>query len=60
MVNAHEVQQRGLEVVDMNGFVGDVVAELIRFAVDDAGLHTAARHPNRETARVMVAPESCC
>ena len=56
MVEAEEVQQRGVEIVDVDGVAGDVPAEVVGGAVNVSGVDAAARHPDRETARMMVAP----
>ena len=56
VVNAHQPQHRRVKVVNMDAAFRDVVTEIIRLAIDEARLHTATRHPRRETARMMVAP----
>src|SRR5580700_231893 len=53
VVEAHEFEDGGVEVVDVDGVPGDVIAEVIRFAID-AGLDAAACHPDGEATRVMV------
>src|SRR4051812_4186535 len=55
MVNAQEVQDGRLEVVNVDLVDERIVAELVRFAIADAGLDAAAGHPNRESIRMMVA-----
>ena len=55
MVDAELVQQRGVEVVDVDGILDDVVAEVVRLADDVAALDAGAGHPEAEAARVMVA-----
>ena len=47
VVDAQEVEDRGLEVVDVDGVLGDVVAEVVGLAVGDAGLDAAAGEPDR-------------
>src|SRR5688500_16967984 len=44
-----------MQIVHVDGILGDVVAEVIGAAVGNPRLHTAARHPHGEAARVMVA-----
>ena len=44
----------GLEVVHVHRVANDVVAELVRFAVRDAGLDAGAGHPDREASRMVV------
>src|SRR5439155_14390102 len=46
-----------LEVVDARLPLGDEVAELVGCAEGDAGLDAAARQPDGEAVRVMVAAE---
>ena len=38
MVNTQAVEDRRMQVVDMDGVVGDVVAVIVRFAECDSGL----------------------
>src|SRR6202042_534782 len=54
MIEAHQGERRGVEIVDVDGVLYDIIAELVRFAVH-AGLDPTAGHPDRETAGVMVA-----
>ncbi len=60
MVDAEQVHDGGLEVVHMHRIPDDVVAEVVGLAVDRARLCAAARHPNREAARMMVAAVFGC
>ena len=46
VIESHQVQDRGMEVVNVDGILGDVVAEVIGRAVDDAGFHATAGHPH--------------
>src|SRR5438105_1552505 len=55
VIEAEEVQERGLEVVDVHGIFGDVVAKIVRLAEGDAALDAAAGQPDRIATRVMVA-----
>src|SRR5262249_39054394 len=55
MVDAEAVEDGRLQVVDVDGVADDVVGEVVGFAVDDAGADAAAGHPDRETARMVVA-----
>ena len=55
VVDAEEVQQRSLKIVDVDGVLSGVHAESVAGAVGDAGLHAAAGHPEGEGVRVMVA-----
>ena len=45
VIEAHEVQNGGVEIADVDRFLDGAQANLIRGTVDDAGLHTAAREP---------------
>ncbi len=51
------MQHRGVEVVHVHRILHRVVAELVRGAEGDAGLDAAARQPDGERARVMVAAQ---
>ena len=55
MVEAQELQDRGVEVADVDGVFDDVVGEVVGFAVDRAAFDAAAGHPHGEAAGVMVA-----
>lgn len=59
VVDAQAMQNGGIEIVDVHGIFDDVVAEIVGFAVNDTRFNTAAGHPNREAARVMVAAVIC-
>ena len=47
VVESHQVQDRGVEVVDFDGIFDDVVAEIVGPAERDARLDAAAGHPDR-------------
>ena len=55
VIDAQTVQDGGIHVVNVNGVLDDVVAEIVRLSVADALLDAAAGHPYREAARVMIA-----
>ena len=55
VVDAQAVEDRGVEVVDVDGVLDDVVAEVVGLAVDDAGLDAAAGQPDGEAAAVVIA-----
>src|SRR5215211_495547 len=55
VVDPKQVQQRRLEVVDVDGVLGDVVAEVVACVVGKAPLRPAAGHPDREAIGVVVA-----
>ena len=55
VVDAEDVEHRGVEVAEVDGVFGDVVAEVVGAAVFDAGLHAGAGEPDGEAAAVVVA-----
>src|SRR6266705_160388 len=55
VIDAEAVQNRRIQIVNMNRVFHDVVAKLVSSTVDDAGLDAAARHPDGEAARMMIA-----
>ena len=55
VVDAEAVEHRGVQVAEVDGVLGDVVAEVVGLAVFDAGLHAGAGEPDGEAAAVMVA-----
>src|SRR5438477_12984493 len=56
VIDAQAAKNGGVQIVHMNRIPRDVVAIIIGFAVSNAGLHSAARHPDREATRMVVAP----
>ena len=58
MIDAEAMENRGVEVVDVNAVVHEVVGEVVGLTENEPALHTTAGHPQRETARVMIAPEA--
>ena len=57
VVDSQEMKDGGLEVVDVNGILGHVVAKSTGATVNHAGFHSAAGHPHREAARVVIPSE---
>ena len=55
VVQAEAVEDGGLEVVDMDGIAGNVVAQLVCLADDVPRLHAPARQPHGERKRMMIA-----
>lgn len=55
VVQAHQVQDRGVEIVNVDGILGGHVAELVGVAVGEPTLHAASREPHREASAVMIA-----
>ena len=55
VVEAEQVQDGGVQVVDADAIDGGLVADLVGLAVVDAALDAAAGEPGREGVRVVVA-----
>ena len=56
VIDAHQVENRGLQVMHRNWIVGDAIANLIRLSQPSASLDTASAEPHGESA-VVVAPD---
>ena len=54
VVESHEVQHCGVQVVDVNLVFYSVVTEIVSDAVRDAALHTASGHPHREPVMIVL------
>ena len=54
VIDAEQMHQRCLKIVDVNWILDDVVAELVRLAVSYSRLDASASHPNRKTLGMMV------
>src|SRR6185437_5230384 len=55
VVHAHQMQQRGVQIVDVDFVLDRVPAEFVGGAVDDASLHAASGKPHRKAERMMFA-----
>ena len=55
VVDAQQVHDRGVQVVDVQSISRDVVSELIRGTVHGSCLYAATSHPDAETARMVIA-----
>ena len=55
VVDAEQVQQRCIEVANVNRLVDNIVAEVVGFAVNGSALHSGSGHPDTEATRVVVA-----
>ena len=55
MIEAHEVQNGGVEIVDVDGPLDGAQAVLVGGTVDDAALYARAREPRAEGPRMMLA-----
>lgn len=54
VVQTEAMEDGGVEVMDVDGVLGDVVTEVIGGAEGEAGLDAAAGHPDGEAAGVVV------
>ena len=54
VIQAELVEQRGVQIMNVDGIAGDVVAEVVGLAVHDAGPDAAAGHPHGEAATVVI------
>ena len=54
MVYSKEMHNGGVEIVDVNGVLYNVVAQVIRFTVCEAWFYATASHPHSETSWVMI------
>src|SRR5260221_10328578 len=57
VVEPEQMQDRGVEIEHRYGLLGDLVAEVIGTADDLAARNAAARHPDAEGVRIMVASD---
>ena len=55
VVDAHQVEHRGMEIVHVDDIFDRVVADFVGCAEVAAGLDSAAGHPDRERFDVVVA-----
>lgn len=53
VIEAKQVQDRGMQITEMNRTLHDRAAVVICFAVRVTGLHTAASHPEGERSVLM-------
>ena len=58
VLDPQQVQQGRVQIVDVNRVFDDVEAELVGRPESDPRLDPAARHPHRESLRVVVASEA--
>ena len=54
VVDAHQMQQGSVEIVNVYRIFDDIVAEIVGFSVTDPGFDTGAGHPHCEAARVVI------
>src|SRR4051794_8913291 len=55
VIDPQAVQDRGVEVVDVNRIAHDVVAVIVGFAVNVTGLDAATGQPYRKATAMMIA-----
>ena len=56
MINTHTIEDGSVQLIQVHGILGDVIAKIIGGTVGDAGLDAGAGDPHAEIARVMIAP----
>lgn len=56
VIDPKAVQDRGVQIVNMNRIASHVVAEVVGFPVRHSTFDPAAGHPDREGPRMMVSP----
>ena len=54
VLDAHQLQDCGDEIMNVHSVSDDVVAELIGLSVSDSRLDASARHPSRKASRVVI------
>src|SRR6476620_10441653 len=57
VIEAEQMQERGVEIVDVDFVFDHMETELVGFSERESGFETAAGHPHRESLRVMVTAE---
>src|SRR5438067_9501613 len=57
MIEAEQMQNRGLQIVNVNRLLDDVKPQLVSLTIGDAGFHSAAGQPHRESLGMMIAAE---
>ena len=59
VVDAHLMQQCGVQVMNVNRVVHDVVTKIVRLPVNHSRSNSTPGQPHREAATVMVAAVVC-
>ena len=57
VVKTEQMQHRRMEIVNVDRVFHNIIAEIVSFPINLATATTSPRHPHRETAAVMIAPE---
>ena len=55
VVKTEQMQDRRMEIVDVDRVFHNIIAEIVSFPINLATTTTSPRHPHRETAWMMVA-----
>src|SRR5258708_18295670 len=55
VINAHAVQDGRVQIVDVDRIFHDIVTVVVGLAETEAGLDSAAGHPDRITAAMVIA-----
>ena len=55
VVDAHEFENGGMKVVDVDGVFDDAGAVIVSLAVGDSRFGSASGHPHREASWMMIA-----
>ena len=54
VINPQTMQQSCVQIINVDGILYHVVAEVVGFPIDLASLDTTARHPHAEVSRVVI------
>ena len=57
VVDAQQMHDGRVQIVNVQAVCCDVVTELARFPVNRSGFYSTTRHPEAEAARMMVSSE---
>src|SRR5262245_51299159 len=58
VIDSQAVENRRVEITEVDRILDDVVAKIVGLAVFDPRLYAGARQPHGEAAAVMVAPHA--
>ena len=58
VIQSHQVQDRGVQIVDMDRVLDSPKSKVVRLSVGHASLHTPTCHPDGKTNVVVIAPRS--
>jgi len=54
MIDSEAMKYRGVQVMNMNAVLYDVVTKVISFTMNDTRLNTSSRHPFGEATRMVI------